>query len=56
MLFSAILGSKRLSKSFSRILAKNGSRLMGWKEKIESGGLLSLGTKIIVENFHKIWK
>lgn len=29
---------------------------MGRKEEIESGGLLGLGTKIIVENFHKIGK
>jgi hypothetical protein len=56
ILFSVIHGSKRLSKSFSRVLAKNGSRLMGRKEEIESGGLLGLGTKIIVENFHKIGK
>jgi len=52
MWFSAIHGSKRLSKSFSRILARNVSKLMGRKEEIKSGGILGLGTKIIVENFH----
>jgi len=49
MEFSAINGSKRLSISFSRILAKI-------EGEIESGGLLGSGTKIIVENFHKIGK
>jgi len=56
MEFSAILGSKRLRMSFSRILAKNGSRFIGRKEDIESGGLLGLGTRIMVNNFLRIGK
>lgn len=52
--FSAILGMIRLRISFSRILAKNGSELIERKEEKESGGLLGLGTKIIVENVHII--
>lgn len=42
MEFSAIHESKRLSN------------LRGRKEEIESGGLLGLGTRIIVENVHEI--
>jgi len=49
MEFSAIHRNKLLSISFTRML-------MGQKEKIESGGLLGLGTKIKVENVHKIGK
>jgi len=56
MEFSVILGSKRLRMSFSRILAKNGSRLLGRKEEIESDGLLGLKIRIIIEYFHKIEK
>jgi len=54
--FAEILGSIRLRMSFSRILAKKGSRLIGRKEEIKSGGLLGLGTRIIVENFHRLGK
>jgi len=42
--------------SFSRILAKKGRRLIGWKEERMSGGLLGLGTRIIVANFQSIGK
>lgn len=56
MEFSEILGSIRLRMSFSRILAKSGSRLIGRKEEIELGGLLGFGTRIIVENFHRLGK
>jgi len=55
MEFSEILGRMRLSIRFSRILAKNGSKLIGQKEDIESGGLLDL-TRIMVKNFLRIGK
>ena len=54
--FSVIHGRIRFSISFSRILAKNGSKLIGRKEVIESGGLLGLGTRMMVENFHRMGK
>lgn len=37
-------------------MTKNGSTFIGRKEGIESGGLLGLGTRIMVENFHRIGK
>ena len=54
--FSVIYGRIRFNISFSRILAKKGSRLIGRKEVIESGGLLGLGTRMMVENFHSMGK
>jgi hypothetical protein len=44
----------RFSKSFSRILAKNRSKFIGRKKVIESGSLLGLGTRMMVENVHNM--
>jgi len=54
--FSVIHGRIRFNINFSRILAKKGSKLIGRKEVIESGGLLGLGTRMMVENFHCMGK
>lgn len=51
MEFVVKLGRMRFSMTLSRILAKNGNRLIGRKEEIESGGLLGLETRMIIENF-----
>jgi hypothetical protein len=51
MEFDVTLGRIRFNKSISRILAKKGSRLIGQKEEVESGGLLGLGTRIMIKNF-----
>jgi len=53
---SEILGRIRLSICFSRILVKNGSKLIGQKEDNESGSLLGSGTRTMVENVHRIEK
>lgn len=51
MEFVIKLGRMRFSMSLSRILTKKDNRLIGRKEEIESGGLLGLETRIIIENF-----
>ena len=51
MEFVVKLGRMRFSMRLSRILAKKDNRLIGRKEKMESGGLLRLGTRIIIEYF-----
>lgn len=55
MELSGIFGGRMsLSISFTRTFTKNGSKLTGRKEEIESGGLIGLETRIMVENLHRI--
>jgi len=42
--------------NLSRILLKNGRRLIGRKEEDMSGGLFGFGTRIVTENFQSMGK
>jgi len=51
MEFDVTLGRIRFNNSLSRILAKKGSKLIGRKDEVESGGLWAWGPERMLRYF-----